>query len=88
MIPLALLSTYVCIGTSLIFRHFRIGRTARAGRAGVAITLLETKQLKAFKNMLSQAKKSTSLNDEKITVTNNDVREYEQALEKIKNNKS
>ena len=38
--------------------------------------------------MLSQAKKSTSLNDEKITVTNNDVREYEQALEKIKDNKS
>ena len=71
-----------------IFCIFRIGRTARAGRAGVAITLLETKQLKAFKNMLSQAKKSTSLTDEKITVTDNDVREYEHALEKIKSDKS
>ena len=73
---------------SSLFCHYRIGRTARAGRAGVAITLLETKQLKAFKNMLSQAKKSTSLTDEKITVTQNDVHEYEQALEKIRNNKS
>ena len=62
----------------------RIGRTARAGKPGVAITLLEAKQLKAFKNMLSQAKKSTSLTYEKIDISANDVKDYEKALAQIK----
>ena len=64
---------------------FRIGRTARAGKPGVAITLLEVKQLKAFKNMLSEAKKSTSLTyEKKINISSNDVSNYERALAQIK----
>ena len=67
------------------FPSFRIGRTARAGKPGVAITLLEVKQLKAFKNMLSEAKKSTSLTyEKKINISSNDVNDYETALAQIK----
>lgn len=35
----------------------RAGRTARAGEAGVAITLIDKSQLSRFKAMLNQAEK-------------------------------
>ena len=51
----------------------------------MAVTLLEAKQLKSFKSMLSEAKKSSSLTMEKISVSNQDINDYEKALENIKN---
>ena len=62
----------------------RVGRTARAGQKGCAVTLIESKQLKAFKTMLKQVGKNSQLEEEKIQVTEIDVQNYEKALEQAK----
>ena len=62
----------------------RVGRTARAGLSGRAVTLIENNQLKAFKMMLKQVGKNHQLEEEQIQVTENDVVNYEKALEQAK----
>lgn len=62
----------------------RVGRTARAGQSGRAVTLIENNQLKAFKMMLKQVGKNHQLEEEQIQVTENDVVNYEKALEQAK----
>ena len=62
----------------------RVGRTARAGQSGRAITLIENNQLKAFKMMLKQVGKNHQLEEEQIQVTEKDVVNYENALEQAK----
>ena len=62
----------------------RVGRTARAGRNGSAVTLIENKQLKSFKNMLKEAGKSSDLINEEIEVGAKDIEVYEKAVEQAK----
>ena len=62
----------------------RVGRTARAGQSGRAVTLIENNQMKAFKMMLKQVGKNHQLEEEQIQVTENDVVNYEKALEHAK----
>ena len=59
----------------------RVGRTARAGQNGRAITLIENNQLKSFKMMLKQVGKNSQLEEEEIKVTEDDVMNYEKALQ-------
>ena len=61
----------------------RVGRTARAGRTGQAITMIENKQLKAFKIMLKQIGKDGEFPQEDIEVTAKDLKVYEKAVEGI-----
>ena len=61
-----------------------MGRTARAGQKGRAVTLIENNQLKSFKTMLKQVGKNFQLEEEEIEVTENDVTNYEKALEQAK----
>ena len=73
----------LCINVSFSLLY-RVGRTARAGQKGRAVTLIENNQLKSFKTMLKQVGKNSQLEEEKIEVTENDVKNYEKALEQAK----
>ena len=45
----------------------RVGRTARAGKAGLAVTLLEAQQVRHFKQMLRKAENAfTALKERKV----------------------
>ena len=62
----------------------RIGRTARAGRQGNAITMVEANYLKSFKSMLKGVGKATDLQQEDVTIAQNDLQGYEKAMEMAK----
>ncbi|KAJ8963160.1 hypothetical protein NQ318_018625 [Aromia moschata] len=63
----------------------RAGRTARAGEAGLAVTLLHPSQLAKFKGMLQQADKQ---NVEELTIPEEDLEplgeQYKQSLQELK----
>ena len=62
----------------------RVGRTARAGRSGLAVTLCEGKQEKNFLKMLKDSS-ITGIEELKITEEDGEVRQsYQEALEKVK----
>ncbi|OTF75751.1 ATP-dependent RNA helicase DDX51-like protein, partial [Euroglyphus maynei] len=73
----------------------RIGRTARAGKPGTAITLISPDQLKHFNIIIRRSHKSTTTNDdqkqmiEKLSIKNSDLKPligiYTKALEQLKN---
>lgn len=61
----------------------RIGRTARAGRSGHAITLIESKQLRPFKTMLKQVSKNPDLPQEGIKIQADIEKTYEKVMQEI-----
>ncbi|KAI5835129.1 DEAD-domain-containing protein [Schizophyllum commune Tattone D] len=65
----------------------RVGRTARAGRAGSAWTLVEEQEARYFKNMMKEADHLSSL--KKVKVDKKEMEElrplYTAALERLKN---
>ena len=62
----------------------RVGRTARAGRSGLAVTLCEGKQEKNFLKMLKDSS-ITGIEELKITEEDGELRQsYQEALEKVK----
>ena len=62
----------------------RVGRTARAGKAGIAVTLCEGKQEKNFLKMLKDSS-ITGIEELKITDEDEKVKQsYQEALEKVK----
>ena len=62
----------------------RIGRTARAGKLGSAITMIEKKKIGSFKSMLKEAGKSTDIMEENVAISEKDKQSYQRALEKTK----
>lgn len=64
----------------------RIGRTARAGRSGHAITLIESKQLRPFKSMLKQVSKNSDLIQEDIKIQPDIEKTYEKVMQEISKN--
>ncbi|XP_046911295.2 putative ATP-dependent RNA helicase Dbp73D [Dermatophagoides farinae] len=73
----------------------RIGRTARAGKQGTAITLISPDQLKHFNIIIRRTHKSSSTSNdqkqmiEKLSIKNSDLKPlisfYTKALEQLKN---
>lgn len=63
----------------------RIGRTARAGRQGWAITLVENNKVRIFKSMLKEAGKDTDLAEETVETSEKDLKSYQDSLEKAQN---
>ena len=62
----------------------RVGRTARAGKEGLAVTLCEGKQEKSFIKMLKDSS-ITGVEELKITDDDEEVKQsYQEALEKVK----
>ena len=62
----------------------RVGRTARAGKAGLAVTLCEGKQEKSFLKMLKDSS-ITGIEELKINEEDEEAKQsYQEALEKVK----
>ena len=61
------------------------GRTARAGRQGWAITLVENNKVRIFKSMLKEAGKDTDLAEETVETSEKDLKSYQDSLEKAQN---
>ena len=57
----------------------RVGRTARAGREGVAWTLVESQEAKFFKGLLSSAGRSDRV--KRVRVKREELRQFEQLYE-------
>lgn len=62
----------------------RVGRTARAGKTGSAITMVEKSKDKTFKALLSEAGKPLDITEEQVLIKAKEERIYNAALEKSK----
>ena len=71
------------IPTSLETYIHRVGRTARAGNPGEAISLLEEHQVKWFKKLMLQVKRSEQMKKKKVEVGQGVQERYREALMKL-----
>ncbi len=62
----------------------RIGRTARAGLLGQAVTMIENQQLRHFKAMLKEVGKETDLEQVMVDISEEDRKGYAKAMEEAK----
>jgi ATP-dependent RNA helicase DDX51/DBP6 len=62
----------------------RVGRTARAGKTGSAITMVEKSKDQTFKALLSEAGKPLDITEEQVLIKAKEERIYNAALEKSK----